>query len=60
MRGSDAVAGSLFICMDLEKRARSDHPLRVIREVVNDALLAMSAEFDVMVWTACALFGGVR
>ena len=31
MRGSDAVAGSLFSYIDLEKRVRADHPLRVIR-----------------------------
>ena len=35
MRGSDAIAGSLFSYIDLEKRVRADHPLRVIRDVVN-------------------------
>src|SRR4051812_26443766 len=48
MRGSDAVAGSLFSYVDLEKRIRPDHPLRVIRDVVNVALVAMSAQFDVL------------
>ena len=30
MRGNDGVAGSLFSYVDLEKRIRTDHPLRVI------------------------------
>src|SRR6201996_1582232 len=48
MRGSDAVAGSLFSYVDLEKRVRADHPLRVIRGVLNATLAAMSAEFDAL------------
>ena len=32
MRGDDANKGSLFSYIDLEKRVRSDHPLRLIRE----------------------------
>lgn len=48
MRGSGAVAGSLFSYVDLEKRVRPDHPLRVIRNVVNATLAAMSAEFDAL------------
>jgi transposase len=48
MRGNDAVAGSLFSYVDLEKRVRADHPLRVIRDVVNATLSAMSAEFDAL------------
>ena len=46
MRGNDAAAGSLFSDVDLEKRVRPDHPLRVIKGVVNATLAAMSAEFD--------------
>ena len=38
MRGNDAVAGSLFSYVDLEKRMCPDHPLRVIRGLVNSAL----------------------
>ena len=45
MRGSDAVAGSLFSYVDLEGRVRADHPLRVIRGVVNAMLADLSAEF---------------
>ena len=37
MRGSDAVTGSLFSYVDLEDRVPASHPLRVIREVVNEA-----------------------
>lgn len=48
MHGSDTVAGSLFSYVDLEKRVRPGHPLRVIRGVVNAALVAMSAEFDAL------------
>ena len=31
MRGDDSNKGSLFSYVDLEKRVRADHPLRVIR-----------------------------
>src|SRR3954467_648008 len=48
MRGSDAVAGSLFSYVDLEKRVRADHPLRVIRGVVNATLADLSASFDTL------------
>lgn len=48
MRGTDTVAGSLFSYVDLEKRVRPDHPLRVIRDVVNATLAALSAEFDAL------------
>ena len=48
MRGSDAATGSLFSYVDLEKRVRSDHPLRLIRGVVNAALARLSGEFDAL------------
>jgi len=48
MRGRDAVAGSLFSYVDLEQRVRADHPLRVIRGIVNAALADLSAEFDAL------------
>jgi transposase len=48
LRGSDTVAGALFSDVDLEKRVRPDHPLRVIRGVVNATLAAMSVEFDAL------------
>jgi transposase len=46
MRGCDAVAGSLFSYVDMEKRVRADHPLRVVRGVVNAALADLSAKLD--------------
>jgi transposase len=48
MRGSDDVRGSLFSYVDIEKRVRSDHPLRVIRSVVNAALADLSSDFDAL------------
>ena len=45
MRGDDAICGSLFSYIDLEKRIRPDHPLRVIRAVANTALKSLSGEF---------------
>ena len=46
MRGSDARSGSLFSYVDLESRVRADHPLRMIRAVVNEALSELSADFE--------------
>ena len=45
MRGDDANKGSLFSYVDLEKRVRADHPLRVIREIENTALKSLSCDF---------------
>src|SRR5215469_3040843 len=45
MRGDDGICGSLFSYIDLEKRVRADHPLRVIRQIVNAALKSLSGEF---------------
>ena len=41
MRGADKGSGELFSYVDLEKRVRSDHPLRTIRSLVNEALVAL-------------------
>ena len=38
-------SGELFSYVDLEKRVRSDHPLRAIRAIVNAALAALEADF---------------
>jgi hypothetical protein len=46
MRGEDERAGSLFSYVDLEARVGKDHPLRIIRGVVNEALAALSGEFS--------------
>jgi transposase len=45
MRGSDKRSGELFSYVDLEQRVRTDHPLRLVRAVVNEALEALSNEF---------------
>jgi transposase len=46
MRGTDEATGSLFSYVDLEERIPARHPLRTIRQVVNDALASLDAEFD--------------
>ena len=48
MRGSDAVTRSLFSYVDLEDRVPAKHPLRVIREVVNEVLISLDADFAAM------------
>ena len=48
MRGGDAQSGELFSYVDLEKRVRSDHPLRTIRSIVNEALSALEGEFTAL------------
>ena len=45
MRGGDGRSGELFSYVDLEKRVRSEHPLRAIRAIVNAALAALEADF---------------
>jgi len=46
MRGADAMQESLFTVARLEDFVPSDHPLRAIRVLVNDALAAMNARFN--------------
>src|ERR1700733_9968207 len=48
MRGGDERSGSLFSYVDLEGRVGKDHPLRIIRGVVNEALVALSGEFSAL------------
>lgn len=48
MRGEDGQAGSLFSYVSCEARVPSDHPLRLIRAVVDEALDVLSAEFDAL------------
>jgi transposase len=45
VRGGDDRTGSLFSYVDLEARVQADHPLRGIRAIVNEALLALEREF---------------
>lgn len=46
MRGSDKASGSLFSYVDLEARIPEKHPLRTIREIVNEVLTSLDAEFS--------------
>ena len=46
MRGSDARSGSLFSYVDLESRVPLKHPLRVIKAIVDDILVALDADFE--------------
>ncbi|TJZ79875.1 IS5 family transposase [Paracoccus hibiscisoli] len=48
MRGTDEKSGSLFSYVDLEDRIPVKHPLRKIRQVVNDALASLDAEFEAL------------
>jgi len=45
MRGEDRLSGNLFSYISLEARVPSAHPLRLIREIVNDVLASLSADF---------------
>jgi len=45
MRGDDTICGNLFSYIDLEKRIRADHPLRVVRAIANAALKSLSGGF---------------
>ena len=45
MRGSDARTGALFSYVDIEARIPSNHPLRLIRELVNEALVNLDGAF---------------
>src|SRR4051794_19453403 len=48
MRGEDEGSGKLFSYVDLEARVRHDHPLRGIRVLVNEALLALERDFTAL------------
>ena len=48
MRGVDETSGSLFSYVDLEERIPPRHPLRKIRQVVNDALASLDADFEAL------------
>jgi len=46
MRGEDIHQEELFSYGSLEARVPSDHPLRLIRAMVDEALVGMSDRFD--------------
>ena len=48
MRGQDQTSGQLFSYVDLEERVPAKHPLRLIREIVNDVLASLSSDFESM------------
>ena len=48
MRGVDETSGSLFSSVDLEERIPPRHPLRKIRQVVNEALASLDADFETL------------
>jgi hypothetical protein len=45
MRGSDERTGELFSYIDIEERVPQNHPLRLIRRIVNEVLAALDSEF---------------
>lgn len=45
-----ARSGSLFSYVDLEARVRRDHRLRAMREITNEALAPLTADFDGLYW----------
>lgn len=46
MRGSDHQSGSLFSYVHLEERVPKKHPLRLIRDLVNETLFGLDEAFD--------------
>ena len=48
MRGGDQNNGSLFSYVDLEERVPKAHPLRTIRNIVNDVLGFLSSDFEAL------------
>ena len=50
MSGGHERSGLLFSSVDLEGRVGKDHPLRIIRGVVNDALTALPGNFSGLYW----------
>ena len=48
MRGSDTRSGELFSYVDLDQRVPAKHPLRKIRQLVNDVLASLDAEFSML------------
>ena len=46
MRGTDEMTESLFSYVDVEERIPVRHPLRKVRQIVNEALTSLDAEFD--------------
>ncbi len=48
MRGQDRTSGTLFSYVDLDARVPAKHPLRAMRELVNEALSKLDASFEAL------------
>ena len=48
MRGSDRQQADMYSYLSPEERVRTNHPLRAIRTMADEALMNMSARFDTM------------
>ena len=48
MRGQDAQQPQMFSYISAEDRVPADHPLRLIRKMVDEALLALSPKFQLL------------
>jgi transposase len=48
VRGEDRQSGGLLSYVDLEARVPADHPLWPIRAIVDEALSALSGEFEAL------------
>ncbi len=48
MRGTDVASGALFSHVDLEARIPARHLPRKIRQVVNEAVASLDAEFEAL------------
>ena len=44
MRGSDQSSGNLFSYIDIEERVPGGHPLRVIRDILNETLQSLDGK----------------
>jgi len=51
MRVGDVRTGELSSYVDLEARVRKDHPLRAIRQIVNEALVLLEQDFAALLFT---------
>ncbi len=48
MRGDDAHQGSMYSYVGLEQRVPLNHPLRRMRDMVDEVMSMLSPEFDVL------------
>jgi transposase len=48
MRGDDVSQGAVFSYVSAEQRVPLDHPLRVIRAILDEALASLSSHFDTL------------